>query len=110
MPATNRNISSLLFPSTPAYAAALAGFRIVFGMMLLGSIVRFWLKGWIEELYVQPKFFFHYYGFDWLPAPGNYTYLLFFICGLSALFFALGLFYRFSSVILFLSFTYIELF
>ena len=92
-----------------AYSAALAVFRLIFGFMLLGGVVRFWLKGWIEELYILPKHYFHYYGFEWVPHLGNGTYLLFLICGLSALCFALGLFYRLSSVLLFLSFTYIEL-
>jgi len=77
--------------------------------MLLGSVLRFWLKGWIDELYIQPRFFFHYYGFDWVQPVGQYTYLLFAICGLAAFLFAIGLWYRVASVVLFLSFTYIEL-
>src|SRR5690606_29347004 len=56
-----------------------------------------------------PKFFFSYYGFEWVKPLGSATYLLFIICGIAALFFALGLFYRLSAVLLFLSFTYIEL-
>jgi len=87
----------------------LAFFRIVFGLMIFGGILRFWLKGWIDQLYIQPKFFFHYYGFEWVQPMGQYTYLLFAVCGISALFFALGWFYRVASVVLFLSFTYIEL-
>ena len=93
----------------PVYSASLSVFRAVFGLMLLGGVLRFWLRGWIEELYIQPSFFFHYYGFEWVQPLGNYTYVLFAICGISALFFALGLFYRIASVVLFLSFTYIEL-
>ena len=93
----------------PAYSAALATFRVVFGLMIFGSTVRFWLKGWIEELYINPSFFFSYYGFEWVKPLGEYTYLLFIVCGISALFFAVGLFYRWASVLLFLSFTYIEL-
>lgn len=93
----------------PVYSAALAVFRILFGLMIFGSVIRIWAKGWIEELYIKPSFFFHYYGFEWVRPIGGYTYLLFIICGISALWFALGLFYRFSSVLLFLSFTYIEL-
>lgn len=93
----------------PVYSASLAVFRAVFGAMLLFSAIRFWLKGWIEELYIKPAFFFHYYGFDWITPPGQFTYLLFIICGISALFFALGWYYRIASVLLFLSFTYIEL-
>ncbi len=90
-------------------AAPLAVFRIVFGLMMLGSIIRFWAKGWIEELYIKPGFFFSYYGFEWVKPLSNYTYLLFAICGVSALLVALGWLYRMASVLLFLSFTYIEL-
>lgn len=90
-------------------AAPLAVFRIAFGVMLLGSVVRFWSKGWIEELYIKPSFFFPYYGFEFVKPLGEYTYLLFAVCGLSALLVALGWFYRMASVLLFLSFTYIEL-
>lgn len=77
--------------------------------MLFGSVVRFWLKGWIDELYIKPSFFFHYYGFEWVKPLGPYTYVLFAVCGISALTFALGWRYRISALLLFLSFTYIEL-
>ncbi|MGM9507706.1 HTTM domain-containing protein [Larkinella sp. GY13] len=90
-------------------AAPLAVFRIAFGVMILGSVVRFWSKGWIEELYIKPAFFFPYYGFEFIKPLGEYTYLLFAVCGLSALLVALGWFYRVASILLFLSFTYIEL-
>ncbi|GAB3943759.1 HTTM domain-containing protein [Spirosoma harenae] len=93
--------------TTPA--APLAIFRITFGLMLLGSIVRFWGKGWITELYIKPRYFFPFYGFEFVRPLGSYTYLLFAVCGLSALFVAIGLFYRLASISLFLSFTYIEL-
>ena len=91
------------------HSASLAVFRIVFGLMILFSTIRFWTKGWIEELYINPKFFFSYYGFEWVKPIGEYIYILFIICGISALLFALGLFYRIASVLLFISFTYIEL-
>ncbi len=90
-------------------AAPLAVFRIGLGFMLLVGIIRFWSKGWIEDLYINPKYYFPFYGFEFIVPLGNYTYLLFAVCGLSALFFALGLFYRLASITLFLSFTYIEL-
>ncbi|RRA99944.1 HTTM domain-containing protein [Larkinella rosea] len=90
-------------------AAPLAVFRLAFGVMILGSMVRFWAKGWIDELYIKPTFFFPYYGFEFIKPLGDYTYLLFAVCGLSALLVALGWFYRVASVLLFLSFTYIEL-
>src|SRR6187402_521845 len=91
------------------HAAPLAVFRIGLGTMLLLSVIRFWSKGWIKELYVKPKYFFPFYGFDFIIPPGNYAYLLFAICGLSALLVALGLYYRIAIIVLFLSFTYIEL-
>ncbi|MBD2699000.1 HTTM domain-containing protein [Spirosoma sp. BT702] len=90
-------------------AAPLAVFRILFGLMLLGSTIRFWSKGWIEELYIRPHYFFPFYGFEFVKPLGQYTYVLFAICGISALLVAIGLFYRLAAVILFLSFTYIEL-
>jgi hypothetical protein len=84
-------------------------FRIGLGIMLFFGSIRFWLNGWIETLYITPKYFFSYYGFGFIVPLGEYTYILFFICGMSALFVALGFFYRLSSITLFLSFTYIEL-
>ena len=89
--------------------APLSVFRILFGFMMLASIIRFWLNGWIEKLYIEPKFFFSYYGFEWVKPIGEYTYLIFIICGIAALGVALGLKYRFSAILFFLSFTYIEL-
>ena len=90
-------------------AAPLAVFRIFFGLMMFGSIIRFWLNGWIEKLYILPEFSFSYYGFEWVKPLGDFTYVLFFICGLSALTVAAGLRYKLSMIVFFLSFTYIEL-
>ena len=90
-------------------AAPLAVFRIGFGIMMFASIIRFWLNGWIEKLYILPEFHFSYYGFEWVKPLGDFTYLLFIICGLSALFVALGYKYRIAIITFFLSFTYIEL-
>ncbi len=90
-------------------AAPLAVFRILFGIMMLFSIIRFWANGWIDKLYIKPKFHFSYYGFEWVKPLGDYTYLLFIICAVAALFIALGLKYRMAIIVFFLSFTYIEL-
>ncbi|EDP96285.1 gamma-glutamyl carboxylase-like protein [Kordia algicida OT-1] len=90
-------------------AAPLAVFRIGFGLMMCYGIIRFWAHGWIETQYLEPTFHFSYYGFEWVKPIGNYTYLIFFICGLSAFFVALGLKYRLAIITFFLSFTYIEL-
>lgn len=90
-------------------AAPLAVFRIGFGIMMCYGMIRYWLKGWIETVYIQPKFHFKYYGFEWVNTLGNYTYLLFLICGVSALFVAVGYKYRWAIITFFISFTYIEL-
>ncbi|MAQ76501.1 MAG: HTTM domain-containing protein [Aquimarina sp.] len=90
-------------------AAPLAVFRIFFGIMMFISIVRFWGNGWIDKLYIQPKFFFSFYGFEFIKPLGQYTYIIFFICALAAIGVALGFKYRFSIILFFLSFTYIEL-
>ena len=88
---------------------SLAVFRIGFGFLMCFSIIRFWYKGWIEKLYLVPEFHFSYYGFGWVKPIGDYTYLLFIICFISALFVAIGFKYRVSIILFFLSFTYIEL-
>jgi hypothetical protein len=76
---------------------------------MLWSIVRFAANGWISKLYIEPQFFFSYYGFGWVQPIGEWTYLIFVVCGLSAIFVAIGFKYRISIIVFFLSFTYIEL-
>ena len=90
-------------------SSKLAVFRICFGFMMLYSMLRFWSKGWIDSVYVVPKFHFKYYGFEWVESLGSYTYLLFIVCILCAVLITIGLWYRLSILVFFLSFTYIEL-
>lgn len=92
-----------------AKAAPLAVFRILFGGLMLFSVIRFWSKEWIDQLYIQPKFYFQYYGFEFIKPLGKWTYLLFVVCGISAFLVAIGFKYRLSIILFFLSFTYIEL-
>ena len=103
----SKSVATYLNKTTQA--APLAVFRVLFGLMMFLSIVRFWANGWIEKLYIKPNFFFSYYGFDWVKPIGDYTYLIFFICGIASLFVAFGYKYRWAIIIFFLSFTYIEL-
>jgi hypothetical protein len=101
------NLKTYLNKTTDA--SPLIIFRIGFGIMMFFGVIRFWLKGWIETIYIQPNFHFSYFGFEWVKPLGNYTYVLFIICGLAALFIALGFKYRMAIITFFLSFTYIEL-
>ncbi|MCX2681099.1 HTTM domain-containing protein [Galbibacter sp. EGI 63066] len=90
-------------------AAPLAVFRVLFGVLMCVSIIRFMALGWVDKLYIQPEFFFSYYGFEWVKPIGVYTYLVFIFCGLSAFAVAVGYKYRMAIICFFLSFTYIEL-
>jgi len=90
--------------------APLATFRVLFGLMMLVSIIRFWYNGWIFDQYIYPDFYFTYYGFEWVrPLAGNGMYYIYGLMGFSALSIMLGFFYRITSVLFFLSFTYVEL-
>lgn len=90
--------------------APLVVFRIIFGLMMFASTLRFWAKGWIDLLYVQPHNFFHYYGFHWVKPLGEIgMYVVFGFLLISSLFIALGLFYRFATITYFLLFSYVEL-
>ena len=100
-------INNYLKSSTAS--SKLAVFRICFGMMMLYSMLRFWSKGWIDSIYISPKFHFKYYGFEWVQSLGEYTYLLFAVCILCAVLITIGLWYRLGMILFFLSFSYIEL-
>lgn len=77
---------------------------------MLGSLIRFWSKGWIDSVYVKPAFHFTYFGFEWVRPLGHMgMHLLFAVVIIAALFISLGLFYRIASTVFFLGFTYIEL-
>lgn len=90
-------------------AASLAAFRIIFGVLMLFSLIRFVAMDWVSEFYILPKWHFTYYGFSWVKTLGIYTYGLFALAMLACVGIILGYKYRFSMVVFFLSFTYIEL-
>ena len=90
--------------------APLVIFRIIFGLMMCGSAIRFWAKGWIDSLFIQPDNFFHYYGFEWVKPMGEVgMYTVFVLLIISSIFIAIGFFYRWATLLYFLLFTYIEL-
>ena len=89
-------------------AAPLAAFRVLFGFLIALSIIRFLAYGWVEKLYLAPTFQFTYLGFSWVKPLGPLTYVIFFVCFISAAGVALGYRYKLSAITLFLSFTYIE--
>ena len=90
---------------------SLAVLRVLFGLTMSFSTLRFMLSGWIEELFVRPTFFFKYPGFEWMPVwspTGLYVHFLIATC--SALMVAVGWYYRTSMAVFLLSFLGIQLF
>jgi hypothetical protein len=78
--------------NSPVSIAPLAAFRILFGCIMLISTIRFMAKGWIEQLYVSPDFYFTYYGFDWVQPFGLLgMYAVFTLLGLAAVRYHAGL-------------------
>ena len=94
----------------PFSIAPLVVFRVIFGGIMLASVIRFASLGWIKSLYIDPQLHFSYFGFEWVQAlPATGMYAVFAVMALSALGIMLGAFYRWSAVLFFLTFTYVEL-
>jgi vitamin K-dependent gamma-carboxylase len=95
----------------PTDVAALVVFRIAFGLLVSVSAARFLAYGWVKSLFIEPRFHFSYFGFDWLPRPGadgiNAIFCALIVLGLMV---AAGLFYRFASAALFVVFAWVQLF
>ena len=90
--------------------APLVSFRILFGLLIFFSTVRFWYLGWIEKHYIHPVFHFKYFGFEWV-APLNAVgmYAVHVVLLLASLGVTFGFLYRISAFLLFLTFTYCQL-
>lgn len=94
----------------PIPSGSLAFFRIVYGLLMFISISRFLLNGWVEELYILPKFFFPFFQTTLLqPLPGMGMYFIFSALLLLSLGVLFGFLYKISISLFFLLFTYVEL-
>ncbi|HMG82285.1 MAG TPA: HTTM domain-containing protein [Ferruginibacter sp.] len=90
--------------------APLAVLRMAFGAIMLISTVRFILKGWVYDFYIAPKFYFPFYGFEWVkPLPATMMYIVFGLMVIASLFILIGFFYRISITTFFICFVYTEL-
>lgn len=96
--------------AAPVDAAWLAALRFLLGATLCVSMLRFIAYGWIDLLFVSPRFHFKYWGFGWVQAlPAGYMHALFWaLAGLSACV-ALGLWFRVSALLFALGFAYLQL-
>lgn len=94
----------------PVDNAFLVFFRTVFGAIMLWEVYRYFSTGWIRRYYIDPSFYFGYFGLEWVkPWPGNGMYIHFAVLGVAAACIMLGFLYRIATPIFFLGFTYVFL-
>jgi len=106
IPVTYQQLKEFL--GRPVDIASLVVFRVLFGLLMLVEVYRYFSHDWIQRYYINPDFYFKYYGFEWVqPWPGDGMYWHFAILGLLALFITVGLFYRAAVISFTLGFTFI---
>jgi vitamin K-dependent gamma-carboxylase len=102
-----RLLGALLAPVDGAWLAA---FRVLFGLAMCVSMLRFIAYGWIDEFFVAPAFHFKYWGFAWVEAiPAPQLHALFWVMAALALGIALGLCFRLCAAAFALGFAYLQL-
>jgi hypothetical protein len=90
--------------------AWLAAFRVLYGLAMCVSMLRFTLYGWVDRLFVSPSFRFTYYGFDWVqPLPGPMIHALFWTLAALSACVALGLCFRAAAFAFALGLSYVLL-
>jgi vitamin K-dependent gamma-carboxylase len=91
-------------------AAWLVAFRILFGLTLGVSMVRFLIYGWVDRFFVEPQFHFKYWGFAWVePLSGPAMHALFGLLAALAFALAAGALFRTSALLFALGLTYFQL-
>ena len=94
----------------PVDGASIAAFRILFGLLGLATVVRFFAYGWIDALYIAPAHHFTYPGLGWAqPWPGWGMYAHFAALGLLSVGIAVGWRWRVCAALFGIGFTYVEL-
>lgn len=94
----------------PVDIAWLAAFRILFGLIMSVSMIRFIAYGWIDRFFVKPTFHFKYWGFAWVPAPSHtVAHALFWVMALLAACVCVGAWFRVAAPLFAVGFAYIQL-
>jgi hypothetical protein len=89
---------------------SLAAFRILFGTVMAVAMLRFLANGWVDELFLKPKFHFPYPGLEWIrPWPGFWMHAHVVIVAVCAAGIAAGFCYRVCAILFFAGFTWLEL-
>ncbi len=90
--------------------AWLAAFRVLFGLAMCVSMVRFIAYGWIDEFFLKPAFHFKYWGFAWVePLPAPQLHALFWVLAALAFGIALGLCFRACAAAFAIGLAYLQL-
>jgi vitamin K-dependent gamma-carboxylase len=96
--------------SKPVDNASVTFFRFCFGILMANWAWDYLSLGIVTRIYVEPKFHFTYYLFDWVtPWPGQGMYVHFSVMCLLACFIAAGFCYRISCLLFAICFTYVFL-
>lgn len=94
----------------PVSSASLAVFRILFGCVLLYSLTRFALSGWVEELWLKPQMHLKYAFAPWAKVYHPLqVWMQLGLAWLGVLGLTLGLFWRASLLVFIFNFIYLQL-
>lgn len=94
----------------PCSLAPLVVYRWLFGCLVLYGWGWSLYKGDLQTRYLEPTFFFHYYGLEWLPPPSEgILYGIYAAWLLGGIGIILGAWYRCSMALFFTAFTYLHL-
>jgi len=94
----------------PIDNSSLALFRILFGLVMFFELAGAVVIGWVDQVYVEPKFTFTFIGFEWMqPLPGYGMYVVFLALSILALCITFGYRYRLATFLLFFGWGYVYL-
>ena len=79
-------------------------FRVLFGLLMVVEVIRYWAHGRIARYYIEPTFLFSFV--EWIKPVGVGMYPVFILMGAAALFLAIGFHYRAASILYFVLYTY----
>ena len=94
----------------PIDAAWLGAQRVLLGLCVCVSMLRFIAYDRVDPVFVRPHFHFKYWGFGWIePLSAAGMHLLIWALAAIALLMAAGVLFRVSAILLFLGFAYLQL-
>ncbi len=94
----------------PVDGAWLGAFRILFGLVMCISMLRFIAYGWVERFFVEPSLHFKYWGFEWVePLSPTGMSVLFYALAALALSVAAGFCFRICAWLFALGLSYFQL-